>query len=219
MQSKSQITKLFPVEELLAYHQQAHNITKPLVDKFLGKLRTTYDLVFRQFDNTSRAEKILMKGAPDLQALRQFWANQIKQDNFTDLKYPNDTFLDHVKSLSTPKDPENTSGFEQRDTSVKVKSTIEANKNNGSRASFNKTRTLNDDRSNDVQPLELLMLQDEEAPDAKAEVEIVTPGTTIRLSTTVGQHLIEWLGSILSLTYSVYSKLSAAACGHEKKTP
>lgn len=205
------------MEELLAYHQQANNITKPLVDKFLEKLRTTYDLVFRQAGNTSHVEKILTKGASDLQSLKLHWANQINQVNFTDLKYPNDTFLDHVKSLSIPKNHENqrnASGL-QKDSSVKVKSTIERNGNNGNLASSNRTKTLNDNRLNDVQPLEL---QDEEVPDARADVEIVTPGTTIRLSTTVGQHLIEWLGSIVGLTYNIYTKLSSAACGHEKAT-
>lgn len=218
VQPKPQITKLFPVEELLAYQQQANNITKPLVDKFLGKLRTTYDLVFRQSDNTSYVEKILAKSAPspDLHSLRLFWANQIKQDNYTDLKYPNNTFLEHVKSLSIPKDYENkqnASGLQKE--SSEVKSTINANRNNGSP---NKTKTLHNDRLNDVQPLGLLELQNEEEPEAKTEVEIVTPGTTIRLSTTVGQHLIEWLGSIFGLTYSIYSKLSTAVCGHEKTT-
>ncbi|XP_032683490.1 uncharacterized protein LOC116849929 [Odontomachus brunneus] len=219
VQPRPQITKLFPVEELLAYHEQANNITKPLVDKFLGKLRTTYDLIFRQAGNTS-LEKILTKSASDLQSLRLHWANQINQGNYTDLKYPNDTFLDHVKSLSIPKHHENqrnASGL-QKDSSVKIKSTIERNGNNRNLASSSKTKTLNDNRLNDVQPLGLLELQDEEVPDARADVEIVTPGTTIRLSTTVGQQLIEWLGSIFGLTYSIYTKLSSAACGHEKAT-
>ncbi|XP_014488803.1 PREDICTED: uncharacterized protein LOC106751978 [Dinoponera quadriceps] len=219
VQPKPQITKLFPVEELLAYQQQANNITRPLVDRFLRKLRTTYDLVFHQPDNTSHVEKILTKSVPgpDLRTLRLFWANQIKQDNYTDLKYPNDTFLDHVKSLLVPKDHENNrnaSGL-QKDSSLETKSTIKASGTSGSHASSNRTRTLLNNRLNDVQSLGLLELQNEEVPYAKSEVEIVTPVTTIKLSTTVGQHLIDWLGSIFGLTYSIYAKLSAGACSNK----
>lgn len=221
VQPKPQITKLFPVEELSAYHQQANNITKPLVDKFLGKLRTTYDLVFRQPGNISHVEKILTKStsSPDLQSLRVLWADQINQNNYTDLKYPNDTFLDHVKSLSIPKNQNqrNVSDL-QKELSIELNSTIERNGNNESLASSNQTKTLNDNPLNDIQSLELLELQDEKVPHVETEVEIVTPGTTIRLSTTLGQHLIEWLGSIFGLTYSIYAKLSAAACGHENAT-
>ncbi|EFN82652.1 uncharacterized protein LOC105184940 [Harpegnathos saltator] len=215
VQPKPQITKLFPVEELLTYRQQANNITNQLVDKFLGKLRTTYDLVLRQY-NTSHVEKNLIKGtlSPDLQPFRLFWINQIKQDNYTDLQYPNNTFLEHVKSLSVPKDEENKMNTNslQKEPSIEVKSATKVSANNRSLTSSNQTKTLFDDRLNDVQSLKLLELQDEEVSDARAEVEIVTPGTTVRLSTTVGQHLLEWLSSIFGLTYNIYTKLSTAAC-------
>jgi len=79
-----------------------------------------------------------------------------------------------------------------------------------------KTKILpDDDWFNDIQPLGQLELQDEEL-DKKNEVEIVTPETT--LPTTVSHHLLQWLGSLLGLTYSIYSKLSSIACGNEKPT-
>lgn len=74
----------------------------------------------------------------------------------------------------------------------------------------NKIILPDDDWFNDIQPLEL---QDEEL-DKKNEVEIVTPETT--LPTSVSHHVLEWLGSLFGLTYSIYAKLSNAACGKEK---
>lgn len=219
--SKPQITKLFPVDEVVAYHQQASNITSPF-DKFFGKLRATYNFVFPQSDNSSNVERILTKGAskPNLQALRRIWANQIKLDDYANFKYPNDSFLDHVKSLSVLKGNESeVNPSELEDSSVEIKSTIKADGNNVNLAnvkSFNKTNTLEEDWFNDIQPLEPLELQDEKQTDK--DVEIVTPGKTYQLPTTVGRHLIEWLGSLFGFTYSIYTKLSGATCGNEKAT-
>lgn len=85
---------------------------------------------------------------------------------------------------------------------------------NSDEKSSNETKTLpDDDWFDDIQPLEQLELQDEEL-DKKNEVEIVTPETT--LPTKVSHHLLEWLGSLFGLTYSIYTKLSSAACGNEK---
>ncbi|XP_071570863.1 uncharacterized protein [Temnothorax nylanderi] len=220
VQPKPQITKLFPAEGLAAYHKQFNNTTKSL-DKFWEKLRTTYNFVFRQPGNTSNVEKTLTKNAsePNLQSLRLIWADTLKADNYTNLKYPNNSFLDQVKSLSTIKNHSN----KANSSNLKKDSTIEikTNENNVTSTSSNKTssdkrKTLpDDDWFNDIEPLGQLELQDEEL-DKKNEVEIVTPGTT--LPTTVGHHLLEWLGSLFGLTYSIYTKLSSPACGNEKVT-
>ncbi|KAG5331872.1 KKCC2 kinase, partial [Acromyrmex charruanus] len=219
VQSKPQITKLFPVEGLTAYHKQFNDTTKSL-DKFWEKLRTTYNFVF-QPGNTSNVEKILAKNAsdPNLQTLRLIWTDTVKADNYTNLKYPSNTFLDQIKSLSIPKsrDSKATSSNFKKDSSAEIKT----NENNVSFTNSNKTSSNeakilpDDDWFNDIQPLEQLELQDEEL-DKKNEVESVTPGTT--LPTTVGRHLLEWLGTLFGFTYSIYNKLSSAACGNEKLT-
>jgi len=210
------------VEGLAAYHKQFNNTTKSL-DKFWEKLRTTYNFVFHQPNNTSNVEKILTKNAPNsnLQTLRLIWADTLKADNYTNLKYPNNTFLDQVKSLSTIKNHANKTNLSSlKDSSVEIKATIETNEDVSSTSSneknTNKTKILpDDDWFNDIQPLGQLELQDEEL-DKKNEVEIVTPETT--LPTTVSHHLLQWLGSLFGLTYSIYSKLSSIACGNEKLT-
>lgn len=227
VQSKPQITKLFPVQDLMAYYRQASNITKPL-DKFWGKLLATYNFVFRQSSNTSNIEKLLAKDASnsDLRAVKLTWADQAKLDNYTNLKYPNNSFLDHVKLLSTPKDYEskaNTSNSEE-ESSVEVKSTIKANGDNASLTDFdkeesssNKTETLSDDDwFNDVQLLGQLEVRDED--EDKKNVEVVTSGTSLQLPATAGRYLIEWLGSLFGFTYGIYAKLSGAGCGNQKKT-
>lgn len=208
MQPKPETTKLFPIEGLEAYHKQISNATKSL-DKFWQKLRTTYNFVFRQPDNTSNVEKVTAKNVldPNLQALKLIWADMAKADNYTNLKYPNNSFLDQVKSLWTLKN----------DSSVEIKTTIKMNEKNvsSSKRNSNKTETLpDDDWFNDIQPLGQLELQDEELD--KKNVEIITPETT--LPTTVGRHLLEWLGTLFSLTYSIYTKLSNAVCDNEKVT-
>lgn len=205
------------MEGLTAYHKQFNDTTKSL-DKFWEKLRTTYNFVFQQSDNTSNVEKILAKNAsnPNLQALRLISTDTLK-NNYTNLKYPNNTFLDQIKSLSIPqnRDSKATSSNLKKDSSVETK-TNENNvsSTNSNKKSSDKVKILpDDDWFNDIEPLEQLELQDEEL-DKKNEVESVTPGTT--LPTTVGRHLLEWLGTLFGLTYSIYSKLSSAACGNEK---
>lgn len=221
VQPKAQITKLFPVDGLAAYHKQFNSTTKS-VDKFWEKLRVTYNFVFRQPNNTSNAsnvEKILAKTAPDsnLQSLRLIWADTLKADNYTNLRYPNNSFLEQIKSLSALKnrDGKAKSNNLARDSTVKIKATVKTNEDDVTSTSsdikgFNKTLP-DDDWFNDIRPLEELELQDEEL-DKKNEVEIVTP------TTSVGHHLLEWLGSLFGLTYSIYTKLSNAACGNEKVT-
>lgn len=82
VQSKPQITKLFPVQEAIEYHQRVSSEMKPL-DKFLGKLRASYDFVFRRPENTSNVEKILAKDASDtnLEALKLIWSNRMHQSS------------------------------------------------------------------------------------------------------------------------------------------
>ncbi|XP_070531332.1 uncharacterized protein [Cardiocondyla obscurior] len=215
VQSKPQITKLFPAEGLAAYQKQFNSTTKS-VDNFWEKLRTTYNFVFRYSNNTSNVEKILKRNATDsnLQSLKLIWADTQKADNYTNLRYPNNSFLEQVKSLFILKNHDNKeySNSLKKDSTIEIKATIKTNGDNVTFARSNKTKTLpDDDWFNDIEPLEHLELQDEEL-DKKNEVEIVTPGTTLLLPTTIGHHLLEWLGSLFGFTYGIYTKLSSTAC-------
>ncbi|XP_012219461.1 uncharacterized protein [Linepithema humile] len=222
VQAKPQISKLFPVEGLTTYHEQLSNFTKPF-EKFLEKVRTTYDFVFRQSDNTSYVEKILAKNVsnPDSQALKIIQADSI--NNYTNLRYPNNSWLDQIKSLSLLKEytSKNSNSIKKNTPILEIKPTIKADGNNvhlTKEKSSNNTKMLpDDDWFNDIQPLGQLELQDEEL-DKKNEVEIVTPGTTVQLPKTVGRQFLEWLGSFFGLTYSIYTKLSSAVSGKEKVT-
>ncbi|XP_029669825.1 uncharacterized protein LOC115239449 [Formica exsecta] len=222
VQSKPQITKLFPVEGI-TYQKQLNNTTKPL-EKFWGKLRATYNFIFRQTNNTNNIEKILAKDAPasDLQALKLIWPNSLNTDRYSNLQYPNNSFLDQIKSLSILKKYENKANSSnlEKESSIKIATTVKANERNVNSISSdeknsNKTKTLPDnDWFNDIQPLEQLELQDEEI-NKKNEVEIIT-ATTTQSPTRVGHQLVEWLGSLFSLTHNIYAKLSSATCGKEK---
>lgn len=74
----------------------------------------------------------------------------------------------------------------------------------------------NDDWVNDIrpledlEPLEPLELQDEVENDRDREVEIITPRTAFQFPVTLSRHLVDWLGSLLGITYGVYSKLARA---------
>ncbi|XP_076231440.1 uncharacterized protein LOC143177435 [Calliopsis andreniformis] len=172
VQSKPQITKLFPVQEAIEYHQRVSNEMKPL-DKFLGKLRATYDFVFRKPENTSNVERILAKDAPNanLQAANLLWS-------------------DRIQPIS--RNSENTHGTEGT------------------------LLTMQDeDWVNDVQPLDHLeplepLDMENEMGDKNRDVEIITPKTSFQLPATLSRHLVDWLGSLLGITYGVYSKLARA---------
>ncbi|KAK2582556.1 hypothetical protein KPH14_004847 [Odynerus spinipes] len=188
VQTKPQITKLFPIEELPANdHPETSTELKPL-DKLIGKLRATYNFVFRKPENTSNVEKILAKDAPnpDVEALKVIWKNPMN---------PNFESKVEFNPLENAK---------QRVYQTKLKTLYEAPRY---------------DRYEEFQPLERLEplppLEFENEADDKRDddVEFVTPGTTLQLPTTLGRHFVEWLGSLLGLTYGIYAKLTRAIHG------
>lgn len=180
MQSRPQITKLFPVQEAIEYHQRVSNEVKPL-DKLLGKLRATYDFVFRKLENTTNVEKILAKDAPDseAEALKLIWSNRMQQ-------------ISQGRGLN---------GAE------------ESRRTEGTLLTSSDEDWVNDiqplDRLEPLEPLEPLELQDEPKNPGR-DVEIVTPKTSFQLPVTLSRHLVDWLGSLLGITYGVYSKLARA---------
>ncbi|XP_017763053.1 PREDICTED: uncharacterized protein LOC108552883 [Eufriesea mexicana] len=173
VQSKPQTTKLFPIpEETSNPPEEASSEAKPL-DRLLGKLRATYNFVFRKPENTSNVEKILAKDKPDpdVEALKLIWSNRMQQ-----------SLVDREASKKS----------QPKGTYLKVQ----------------------DDWVNDVQPLERLEplepleLEDEVEVDKDRDVEIITPRTTFQFPVTLSRHLVDWIGSLLGITYGVYSKLS-----------
>ncbi|XP_017893189.1 uncharacterized protein LOC108632865 [Ceratina calcarata] len=173
VQSKPQITRLFPVqrEANVSQPEGTNDEAKPL-DRLLGKLRATYDFVFRKPENTSNVEKILAKdtskAAPEAEPVKSIWSIRMQ-----------------------PKDN---------------------GKNTG--ANFQPQRTYlgtNEDWANDIQPLdrlEPLELEDEVENEKDREVEFVTPRTGFQFPVTLSRHFVDWLGSLLGITYGVYSKLA-----------
>lgn len=173
MESKPQITKLFPIpEETNDPPQRSDNDTKPL-DKLFGKLRATYNFVFRKPENMSNVEKILAKDTPDpdVEALKVIWSNRMQ---------------------SNSKDKENSKKSQPKGMYL----------------------ATNDEWVNDIQPLdrleplEPLELEDEVGNNRDREVEIVTPRTSFQFPVTLSRHLVDWLGSLLGITYGIYSKLA-----------
>ncbi|KAL2715072.1 helicase SWR1-like [Vespula squamosa] len=187
VQTKPQITKLFPIEEIpVNDHQEPNNSTK-LLDKLFGKLRATYNFVFRKTDNNgtnSNVEKILAKDAPnpDIEAFKLIWKNPINSN--LEIRKSN--------AQSTTKEPV----YQTR-----IKTLYDAPRY---------------DRFEELQPLEqlepLMPLElDEENEDKKDEdVEFITPATGLQFPTTIGRHFVEWLGSLLGLSYGIYAKLTRA---------
>nr|XP_033333026.1 uncharacterized protein LOC117224317 isoform X1 [Megalopta genalis] len=175
VRSKPQITKLFPVQESVDQHQPSGNETKPL-DRFLGKLRATYDFVFRKPEDTGNVERILAKNGQDLDvdALKAIWSNRMSEEERT----------------KKPEMPE-----KHRQTEHVFR--------------------LMDDCANDIQPLDQLeplgpLELDDEEGDKKTEVEFITPRPGLQFPATISRHLVYWLGSLLGITYEVYSKLARA---------
>lgn len=174
VESKPQITKLFPISEETSDPPQRSNNDTKLLDKLFGKLRTTYNFVFRKPENMSNVEKILAKDTPDpdIEALKVIWSNRMQSNSKED------------SNKSQPK------GIMYL--------------------------AANDEWVNDIQPLdhleplEPLELEDEIENNKDREVEIVTPRTSFQFPATLNRHLVNWLGSLLGITYGVYSKLARA---------
>ncbi|XP_071871665.1 uncharacterized protein [Bombus fervidus] len=177
VQSKPQITRLFPIpEETSTARQETNTEAKPL-DKLLGKLRATYNFVFRKPENTSNVEKILAKDTPnpDVEALKLIWSNRMQQ---------------------------NSKDKEDKGKKSELKVTYLGSSDDD---------WVNDIRPlEDLEPLEPLELQDEVENDRDREVEIITPRTAFQFPVTLSRHLVDWLGSLLGITYGVYSKLARA---------
>lgn len=174
VESKPQITKLFPISEETSDPPQRSNNDTKLLDKLFGKLQATYNFVFRKPENMSNVEKILAKDTPDsdIEALKVIWSNRMQSNSKED------------SNKSQPK------GIMYL--------------------------AANDEWVNDIQPLdhleplEPLELEDEIENNKDREVEIVTPRTSFQFPATLNRHLVNWLGSLLGITYGVYSKLARA---------
>ncbi|XP_066585373.1 uncharacterized protein [Prorops nasuta] len=179
-QGKPQITKLFPVQEIIAYGQQL-NETGPL-DKLFGKLRATYNFVFHKVDNTSNVEKILANNAdPGLEALKSIWSKQ------EDASVVGDKEADNVPGTKV-KFTEDEERIDENPTTKDWFDEIEPLAPLGSLELQDEANEMN---TNDVEI-------------------IMPGGPTFQLPAVLGRHFIDWFGSLLGFTYGVYAKLSKA---------
>lgn len=178
VQPRPEITKLLPVRESTP-EQQTNNEPKPL-DKFLGKLRATYNFVFRKPENTSNIERILAKDSPnpDVEALKYIWteeSTETKPENKTNIgKLSESPFYNEAKPMLVV-----TEQHWQNDIPA-----VE-----------------------DAAPLGPLEI---EISPKDRDVEFVTPATGLQLPVSLSRQLVEWLGSLLGVTYGVYTKLARA---------
>ncbi|XP_015592840.1 uncharacterized protein LOC107266659 [Cephus cinctus] len=192
VQCKPQITKLFPVKELAAFHERTNEVN-PL-DKLLGKLRATYNFVFHKPEDTSNVEKILSRDPsdPDVEALKKIWANVAPTVANSSTKNKNADDRSYDVSEESKK---NSLSTDEKASAVET-STSTASK---------------DDWLDDIEaPKQLDQLELTADSDDDSSVESVTPHSTLHIPVTVGRHLLEWLGSLLGLTYGAYAKLALA---------
>lgn len=187
VQTKPQITKLFPIEEIPTNdHRESNNETR-LFDKLLGKLRSTYNFVFHKTDdnanNKTNVKKISFDKTPNsnLETYKFNWNN------------PN---LKLTKQVENPKE-------EEPVYQTRIQTLYDAPRN---------------DRFDELQPLEslepLMPLdfneEENENINKNDEVEFVTPATNSNFSATLGRHFVEWLGSLLGISYGIYAKFTRA---------
>ncbi|XP_046416388.1 uncharacterized protein LOC124177726 [Neodiprion fabricii] len=190
VQGKPQITKLFPVKELAAFHERTSDI-KPL-DKLLAKLQAGYNFVFNRAEDTSNVEKILSNDEPnpDVEALKLIWANVISPL------------------------PTASSGNKESDFTLGRSFDTESKKENeiskGSAAPETVKKSETDDWVDGIEaPKTVDGLELQENSDDDSVVETTTP-TTLQLPAALGRHLLEWLGSLLNLTYGAYTRVAQA---------
>ncbi|XP_034938132.1 uncharacterized protein [Chelonus insularis] len=181
-----QITKLIPLEDWIAFKNRTSNIN-PL-DKFLGKLRATYDFVFHKPDNITNVKKILMenKSEPIIDNTEKIIMSTLSI--IGDIIYNNNqrkTSNDSVYLELLP---------EENIIPTKVSSISRISKDNKWLDEIEVQEPLSEEEA----------IDDE---DIDRSVEIVTPKPGFQLSAAVAQAFGKWLASILRFTREAYSKL------------
>ncbi|XP_012254487.2 uncharacterized protein LOC105685184 [Athalia rosae] len=210
VQSKPQITKLFPVKELVAFHEKTNEI-KPL-DKFLGKLKAAYDFVFNKPEDTSNVEKILANDRsdatqdasnPEIDALKLIWTNVISSQSVTNPKDNKESSTkETVRTLEGTNENRNVIPLNE------ATSVLTGDQHDASASKPEKANNLFDGVQEGSKSFGGLELQ--ENSDDDSVVETVTPTSTLQLPQAVGKQLLEWLSALLGLTYGAYVKVAQA---------
>ncbi|XP_015185468.1 PREDICTED: uncharacterized protein LOC107071195 [Polistes dominula] len=183
VQTKPQITKLFPIEEILTNDHRENNNNNNnetrLFDKLLGKLRSTYNFVFHKTDDNAANNKTEVKN---------MGIDKTPNSNVFNWNNPN---FKLTKEIENPK--------EEPVYQTRIETLYDAPKN---------------DKFDELQPLEslepLMPLDFNEDINKNDEVEFVTPATDSNFSATLSRHFVDWLGSLLGISYGIYSKFSKA---------
>lgn len=190
--SSPQITRLFPLKELTEFHEKTNEI-KPL-DKIFGKLRATYNFVFKKSEDTSNVEKILANDAKndDLETLKLIWASLIGPQPPTVAKNNGDVESENEKGRGE---------FEFKDNVIPVNKAAEKTVE----------KTEKDEWLDAVEAPKPLGagLEFQDDSDDDSVVETTTP-RTFQLPIALGKQLLDWLGALLGLTYGAYTRVAQA---------
>ncbi|XP_015108723.1 uncharacterized protein LOC107035689 [Diachasma alloeum] len=184
LEASPQITKFAPVEDWIAFKRRTSDI-KPL-DKFLGKLRATYDFVFHKPENVSNVGKILSSDKPketDTKPYKFILSNSHVTDDSASEKEEVTESPVYVELLGD-----------------EVMSTKES--------SISRVATDWADEVETVEPLSELELLNDNDDDIDRPGDTVNPQTSFELSAAVARAFLRWLSSIIGFTHGAYLKIT-----------
>lgn len=184
LEASPQVTKFAPVEDWIAFKRRTSDI-KPL-DKFLGKLRATYDFVFHKPENVSNVEKILTKDKPV--------DPEIESNKFI---LPNSPVTD--KPVDEKEEVTETSMYVEL-LPDEIMPTKES--------SISRVATDWLDEIEVPEPLSELEILNDNDDDIDASVETVTPRSSFALPAALAKAFIRWLSSIIGFTQGPYLKIT-----------
>ncbi|KAK0176781.1 hypothetical protein PV328_000886 [Microctonus aethiopoides] len=186
-----QITKLIPIEDWIAFKSRTNDV-KPL-DKFLGKLRATYDFVFQKPDNDSNVEKILSEDKSENieveSSEKLIKSNSQTKNNISEI-------IDNKKQINDVNNINVELFLINNITTTKPSSISRISKDN----------EWLDDIDETPEPLSELEIIGDENIDRS--VEVTTQQMGFQLPIAVARAFAKWLGSILGFTRGAYLKLT-----------
>ncbi|XP_044017987.1 dual specificity mitogen-activated protein kinase kinase 1-like, partial [Aphidius gifuensis] len=182
----SQITKLVPVEEWIAFKHNTRNV-KP-IDKFIGKLRATYDFVFHKNDNISNIEKLLANETIKNNNDESYkLANKnLQNNNIINNENVNDKILDKLLDESST-----------RESSIKK---------------LSKGNWLDDI---DIKPLDKLVIVSDKMDDIEKS-DNVEDHLNLQLPAVVVKSFINWLEHALGFSQGLYLKITNSTLSNNK---
>ncbi|XP_011306423.1 uncharacterized protein [Fopius arisanus] len=171
-EASPQITKFAPVEDWIAFKRRTSDI-KPL-DKFLGKLRATYDFVFHKPENVSDLAKILPSDEPRVPYTEPYkFILSNSQENSENKKVATDSPV-YVELL--------------------------ADEMSRTESSISRVSTDWGDEGV-VEPLSELELLSDNEDNIDGSVERVYPRPSFQLPTAIATAFLRWLSSIIGFIH------------------